>query len=125
MSKEKSNKLKRFNTKNFHPGFLDLNPYYFTNRPGRKSLSLNFSNVADTNMFVDDEYEFTQYLDSTTFHNAMYQNIIGSHLPFLLSIDNTSTTPKDFGMFRASSDLIAKQVAANTYNFRMDLTETW
>ena len=106
-------------------GSTSTNPYYFMKRAGRKKISMNFSNVADTNIFPEHETSSSSYLDSDIFHSALYQQLAGSHLPFLFGYDNTSTHSSDYGLYRLANSLNAKQVAANTFNFKMDLEETW
>ena len=106
-------------------GSTSANPYYYLNRPGRKKISMNFSNVADTNMFAQHETSSDSYLDSDVFHSGLYHRLAGSHLPFLFGYDNTSTHSSDYGLYRLTNSLNAKQVAANTFNFKMDLTEAW
>ena len=86
---------------------------------------MNFSNVADTNMFAQHETSSDSYLDSDVFHSGLYHRLAGSHLPFLFGYDNTSTHSSDYGLYRLTNSLNAKQVAANTFNFKMDLTEAW
>ena len=106
-------------------GSTSSNPYHFMKRPGRKKISMNFSNVADDKIFSDNQYSSSEYLDSTAFHPALYQQVAGSHLPFLLSFDNSTSSYSDFCMVRNLNGLNTKQVAANTFNFKMDLEETW
>lgn len=106
-------------------GSTSTNPYHFMKRPGRKKISMNFSNVADDKIFSDNPYSSGDYLDSTAFHPAFYQQIAGSHHPFLFSFDNTTTSYKDFCFVRSINGLNTKQVAANTFNFKMNLEETW
>ncbi len=106
-------------------GSTSAAPYHFMKRPGRKKISMNFSNVADDKIFSNNSYSSGEYLDSTAFHPALYHQIAGSHHPFIFSFDNTSTTYSDFCMVRNVNGLNTKQVAANTFNFKMDLEETW
>jgi len=106
-------------------GSTSNNPYDFMKRAGRKKISMNFSNVADTNIFPEHETSSGSYLDSDIFHSALYQQLAGSHLPFLFGYDNTSTHSSDYGLYRLANSLNAKQVAANTFNFKMDLEEAW
>ncbi len=100
-------------------------PYIFANRSGRKKISMNFSNVPDTSIFPQFEHSMTSYLDADIFHAGFYQRLIGSHLPFMFAYDNTSTDSGSYGLYRLANGLNTKQVAANTYNFKIDLEEAW
>lgn len=106
-------------------GSVSTEPYTFGVRSGRKKVSMNFSNVSDTSVFSQNEHSMTDYLDSANFHGSLYQRLAGSHLPFLFSYDNTSTDSGSYGLYRLANGLNTKQVAANTFNFKIDLEEAW
>ena len=102
--------------------------YSFQRRYGRLNHSMIFSHLADTDLFPQDQYSATtsNWFDSDTLHASFYQKILGQHLPFLFTIDGTSTTKADYGLFRlANSGFTSTQVAHRVWDVALDITETW
>ena len=102
--------------------------YSFQRRYGRLNHSMIFSHLADTDLFPPDQYSATtsNWFDSDTLHASFYQKILGQHLPFLFTIDGTSTTKADYGLFRlANSGFTSTQVAHRVWDVALDITETW
>lgn len=105
--------------------------YYFEKRHGRQKHSMNFSYISDTDLFTTNQFasvndNATHFYDAETLHSNFYNRILGQHQPFLFSIDSTSTSEGDYGMYRMAKDsFTATQVANRTYNIGLDLVETW
>ena len=99
-------------------------------RYGRVKHSLNFDLFADTSLFGSnwfaDHDTPADWYDSNSLHSSFYNRILGQHLPFLFSIDSTSTTTGDYGMFRlANPSFEAQQVAHQFYNIGFEIEESW
>ena len=106
--------------------------YGFIRRNGRLRHSMNFSYLADTNIFTESMHHHDEgsglslFYDAETMHSNFYNRIFGQHLPFLFSIDKDSTSEGDYGMFRlANNSLKTTQVASRTWNVGLDLVESW
>ena len=101
--------------------------YPWSGRKGRMKHSLNFTYMADTDVFHSNQYDyFDMYSVGTDFHSQFYNKIIGQHNPFLFTIDKTSTTTGDYGLFRlADSSFSATQIAPQTWNSKLDIIESW
>jgi hypothetical protein len=103
------------------------NPYYFFNPIGRRNLSLDFNYTADTNLFPENRLStvVSESYDSADIVTQFYSRILGPHNPVLFSINNSSTDESDYGFYRLQNDLSATQIASQTWNFNLDLRETW
>jgi hypothetical protein len=102
--------------------------YSFQRRYGRLNHSMKFSYLADTDLFAPNQHGTTasDWFDSDNLHASFYQRILGQHLPFLFSIDGTSTSEGDYGLFRlADSGFKSTQVAYQVWDVALDITETW
>jgi len=102
--------------------------YSFNRRYGRLNHSMQFSHLTDTDVFAPDQHGATvsDWFDSDNLHASFYQRILGQHLPFLFTIDGTSTTEGDYGLFRlANSGFSSTQVAHRVWDVALDITETW
>ena len=87
---------------------------------------MNFSHITDTNLYDDNIVAHPGFFTGTDLHSQFYNKVLGQHSPFLFSIDGTSTTEGDYGMFRlAQSDFTATQVSSRSWNVKMDLMESW
>ena len=89
---------------------------------------MQFSHLADTDVFAPNQHGATasDWFDSDNLHASFYQRILGQHLPFLFTIDGTSTTEGDYGLFRlANSGFTSTQVAHRVWDVALDITETW
>tara|TARA_R100001082_G_scaffold4772_4_gene3431 strand:+ start:1853 stop:2959 length:1107 start_codon:yes stop_codon:yes gene_type:complete len=89
---------------------------------GRLSYDMNFSYLASTDV-MPDEYSSIQQTDDAVIEDV-WNKTNGNALPFIFSSDNTSTSESDhiFARFDQNS-LSMKQVALNTYNINLKLTE--
>lgn len=99
-------------------------------RYGRVRHSLNFDLFSDETLFAPnwfaDHDTPANWYDSDSLHSSFYNRILGQHLPFLFSIDSTSTTTGDYGMFRlANPSFEAQQVAHQFYNIGFEIEESW
>ena len=48
------------------------------------------------------------------------------HIPFLWTLDKTSTTAGDYGLYRlADSAFEAKQIGSRVFDVKMELIENW
>jgi len=102
--------------------------YSFQRRYGRINHSMQFSHLTDTDVFAPNQHGTTasDWFDSDNLHASFYQRILGQHLPFLFTIDNSSTTEGDYGLFRlANSGFTSTQVAHRVWDVALDITETW
>lgn len=102
--------------------------YSFNRRYGRLNHSMQFSHLTDTDVFAPNHHGATasDWFDSDNLHASFYQRILGQHLPFLFTIDGTSTTEGDYGLFRlANSGFSSTQVAHRVWDVALDITETW
>tara|TARA_R100000655_G_scaffold91178_1_gene131893 strand:- start:270 stop:1316 length:1047 start_codon:yes stop_codon:yes gene_type:complete len=100
--------------------------YGFQRRHGRKKHSLNFSHMADTNVFSADQTAHPGFFTGDDLHAQFYNKIIGQHIPFLWTLDKTSTTAGDYGLYRlADSAFEAKQIGSRVFDVKMDLIESW
>ena len=99
-------------------------------RYGRVRHSLNFDLFSDETLFAPnwfaDHDTPADWYDSDSIHSSFYNRILGQHLPFLFTIDSTSTTTGDYGMFRlANPSFEAQQVAHQFYNIGFEIEESW
>ena len=102
--------------------------YSFNHRYGRIGHKMNFSFIADTNLFAPNQHNVgtPNWFDSSDLHSQFYNKILGQHNPFLFSIDKDSTEEGDYGLFRlADSGLNATQVANRTWSMGLNIVETW
>ena len=107
----------------------DRETYSFENRYGRMHHSMNFSYIADTNLFAANQHSgaTSNWFDSSDLHSQFYQKLLGQHLPFLFTIDGSVNDDEgNYGLFRlADSGLNATQVAHRTWSMGLNLVETW
>lgn len=104
--------------------------YGFNKMNGRIQHSLKFDYLTDTELFAPnwfaDQDSHADWYDSDSIHSSFFNRTFGQHLPFLFSVDSTSTTTGDYGMFRlANNSFSANQVASRIWNVNMDLIQTW
>tara|TARA_A100000171_G_scaffold13533_1_gene11629 strand:- start:6514 stop:7566 length:1053 start_codon:yes stop_codon:yes gene_type:complete len=104
--------------------------YGFNKMNGRIQHSLKFDYLTDTEVFAPnwfaDQDSHADWYDSDSMHSSFFNRTFGQHLPFLFSINSTSTTTGDYGMFRlANNSFSANQVASRIWNVNMDLIQTW
>ena len=112
----------------------DNENYHYAGRRGRMRHSMNFSHMADTNLFAQnqaDYYDFYLGLNSDgsaedNLHSQFYNKVIGQHNPFMWTMDKTSTNEADYGIYRlADNSFEAKQIGSRVWNVNMDLIESW
>ena len=100
--------------------------YGFQRRYGRMKHSLNFSHMADTNVFSADQTAHSGFFTGDDLHAQFYNKILGQHIPFLWTLDSTSTTAGDYGLYRlADSAFQAKQIGSRVFDVKIDLIESW
>jgi len=94
---------------------------------GRRKYNMNFSYVADTNLFQSNMHAaHGAMIDGSDLYSQFYHKILGNHLPFLLSIDHDSTGEGDYGLFRlADGGLKSNQSAHRFWNTKLNLVEHW
>ena len=94
---------------------------------GRRKYNMNFSYVADTNLFQSNMHAaHGAMIDGSDLYSQFYHKILGNHLPFLLSIDHDSTGEGDYGLFRlADGGLKSTQSAHRFWNTKLNLVEHW
>jgi hypothetical protein len=110
--------------------FANSKYFGFNRRHGRVKHSMNFDYVTDTNLFSPnwfaDHDTPADWYDSGTIHSSFYNKIIGQHLPFLFTLDSTSTTTGDYGLYRlVENGFSARQVAPRIWNTNLDIIESW
>ena len=100
--------------------------YGFQRRYGRMKHSLNFSHMADTDVFSADQTAHPAFFTGSDLHSQFYNKIIGQHNSFMWTLDKDSTTPGDYGLYRlADSAFQAKQIGSRVWDVNMDLIESW
>lgn len=101
--------------------------YPWSGRKGRMRHSLNFSHISDSNLFHSNQHDYyDMYAVGSDLHSQFYNKIIGQHNPFLFTIDKTSTTTGDYGLYRlADNSFEAKQIGSRVWNVNLDLIESW
>jgi|LULU01.1.fsa_nt_gb hypothetical protein len=102
--------------------------YYYLKKNGRVSHEMSFSYLTDTDVFSEDWHSTTpsKWFDTLTIHNSFYQKTIGSHLPFLFTIDKESQNEGDYGIFRlVDNGFSVTQVASQVYNLKLKIEESW
>jgi len=94
---------------------------------GRRKYDMNFSYVADTDLFLSNMHAgHGGTVDGSDLYSQFYHKSLGQHLPFLFSIDSTSTNEGDYGLYRLDdSKMKTKQVAHQTWNTSLGLVESW
>ena len=102
--------------------------YTFKRRHGRVRHSMTMSHITDTTLWASamQGVEASKFVDAETLHSNFYNKVMGQHLPFLFTIDSTSTEEGDYGMFRLDdSTFSAQQTLHRMWTVKMDLVEDW
>ena len=89
---------------------------------------MNFSYVADSDLFLSNMHSGHGYMvDGSDLYSQFFHKSLGSHLPFLFTIDgSTADANGDYGLFRlADGGLRSTQVAHQTWNMNLNLVEQW
>jgi hypothetical protein len=65
-------------------------------------------------------------IDGSDLYSQFFLKTLGSHQPFLFTIDKDSTSEGDYGLFRlANGGLQSTQVAHRAWNTSLSLVEHW
>ena len=94
------------------PGWSKTNPWVITpssaenqtttlsRHYGRRKYNMNFSYIADTDLFLSNMHAgHGGTVDGSDLYSQFYHKALGSHLPFLFSVDSASTGEGDDGLF--------------------------
>jgi len=94
---------------------------------GRRKYNMNFSYIADTDLFQSNMHAgHGAMIDGSDLYSQFFHKSLGSHLPFLLSIDGDSTGEGDYGLFRlADGGLKSTQSAHRFWSTKLNLVEHW
>ena len=95
---------------------------------GRRKYDMNFSYVADTNLFQSNmRAGHGAMVDGSDLYSQFYHKSLGQHLPFLFTIDGSlADSEGDYGLYRlADGGLNTKQVAHQAWNTSLSLVESW
>jgi len=93
---------------------------------GRRKWNMDFSYIADTSLFLQNMHGGAGMIDGSDLYSQFYHKSLGSHLPFLFTIDEDSTDEGDFGLYRlANSGLQSTQQAFRFWNTKLNLIEHW
>ena len=106
-------------------------------RTGRRSWSLQFSYLNDSDVFPDnagnsyssggsaDDFT-TNIATGTDFFSQVVNRTMGGHLPFIFQPDKDNNNPDQFAICRFDMDTFSyKQVANNVYNISLKIREVW
>ena len=94
---------------------------------GRRKYNMNFSYVAATDLFLSNMHSASgAMVDGSDLYSQFYHKSLGSHLPFLFTIDKDSTDEGDYGLYRlADGGLKSTQTANRFWNVGLNLVEHW
>ena len=93
---------------------------------GRRKYNMNFSHVADTDLFLSNMRDNQDMIDGSDLYSQFFHKSLGIHQPFLWSIDKDSTSEGDYGLFRlANGGLQTQQVSFRTWDTSINLVEHW
>ena len=117
-------------------------------RNGRRSWSLKFSYIADTDLFSSN-YTANNYIETTSDYNdadkntdgdsfeynmftddsfvaQVWNKTLGGALPFIFQPDSNNDNPDQFCIAKFDMDTLSvKQVAFKTYNISVKIREVW
>ena len=90
---------------------------------------MNLSYVSDDDLFQSNmRAGHGAMVDGSDLYSQFFHKSLGSHLPFLLTIDkdNTTTPEGDYGLFRlADGGLNSTQSAHRFWDTKLNLVEHW
>ena len=95
---------------------------------GRRKYSTNFSYVSDSDLFLSNMHSgHGAMIDGSDLYSQFFHKSLGSHLPFLFTIDGSTTDSEgDYGLFRlADGGLKSTQTANRFWNVGLNLVEHW
>ena len=100
---------------------------YHSRAYGRRKYDMNFSHVADTNLFMSNmRGAHGATIDGSDLYSQFYNKSLGQHVPFLFTIDGSSTSEGDYGLYRLDdSEVKTRQVASQAWNTSISLVESW
>ena len=106
-------------------------------RTGRRIWDLQFSYLADSDIFPDnastsfltgdeqDDFDFN-VLHDNDFFSAVWNKTLGNALPFIFQPDKDNSNPDQFAICKFVNDTLQyEQVAHNTYNIKLKIAEVW
>ena len=105
----------------------DTQAYKLARHYGRRKYDMNFSYLADTNLFLSNMHSaHGGMVDGSDLYSQFYHKALGQQMPFLFSIDSASTSEGDYGLYRLDdSKMKTKQVAHRAWNTSLSLVESW
>ena len=104
----------------------DTQAYKSSAHYGRRKYNMNFSHVADTDLFLSNMRDNQDMIDGSDLYSQFFAKSLGIHQPFLFTIDKDSTSESDYGLFRlANGGLQTQQVSYRTWDTSISLVEHW
>ena len=105
----------------------DTQVYSMARHYGRRKWNMNMSYVADTDLFLSNMHAaHGAMIDGSDLYSQFYAKSLGSHLPFLFTVDKDSTDEGDYGLYRlANGGLQSTQQAFRFWNTKINLIEHW
>ena len=105
----------------------DTQVYKMARHYGRRKYNMNFSYVSDTDLFLSNMHAaHGAMIDGSDLYSQFINKSLGSHLPFLFTIDKDSTDEGDYGLYRlADGGLKSTQTANRFWNVGLNLVEHW
>ena len=105
----------------------DTQVYKSARHYGRRKWNMNMSYVADTDMFLSNMHAgHGAMIDGSDLYSQFFAKTLGSHLPFLFTIDKDSTDEGDYGLYRlANGSMKSTQTANRFWNTNLSLVEHW
>jgi hypothetical protein len=105
----------------------DTQVYKMARHYGRRKYNMNFSYVSDTDLFLSNMHAaHGAMIDGSDLYSQFINKALGSHLPFLFTIDKDSTDEGDYGLYRlADGGLKSTQTANRFWNVGLNLVEHW
>ena len=128
--------------------FSDVNYLNGAKRNGRRSWSLKFSFIADTNIFSSnymdtmhmettsgyddsdkntngDSFEYNMFTDDS-FVAQVWNKTLGGALPFIFQPDSNNNNPDQFCIAKFDMDTLSvKQTSFRTYSISIKIIEVW
>ena len=128
--------------------FSDVNHLNGAKRNGRRSWSLKFSFIADTNIFSSnymdtmhmettsgyddsdkntngDSFEYNMFTDDS-FVAQVWNKTLGGALPFIFQPDSNNNNPDQFCIAKFDMDTLSvKQTSFRTYSISIKIIEVW
>ena len=106
-------------------------------RTGRRIWDLQFSYLADSDIFPDnastsflsgdeqDDFDFN-VLHDNDFFSAVWNKTLGNALPFIFQPDKNNSNPDQFAICKFVNDTLQyERISHNIYNIRLKIQEVW